>query len=988
MVRKSQIKAFITKWQGKGKEKQDTHHFWEELIELVLEVEHGRDILDFEKDAPVSVVHVEDGENVKWIDCYVKPSKCVIEQKSFGISLNKKTASYIDDKNEKHEIDAIQQAKLYYNRLNQSDQGRYFIACNFNEFVVVDNERKQNEPVRFELKDLQQNFRLLRRVLSGEKKLKESDELQDATAKTASEVVKQLYELIKSQYKPSERTPEVLHQLNVFCVRIVFCLYADDDELFDNGQFRTFLEAFNAEKLVEKFHWLFLALNYEPTQRAESLDKEIMAFPKVNGGLFLKEVAIPRISEAVRDFLLKSSDNLLMPGKDKKEFHWSQISPTNFGCIFESTLDPFTRKNNGMHYTTPENIHKVIDPLFLNTLRDKLDFILAMPKDNCNEQKERNEALKDFQKEIASLKFLDPACGSGNFLTETFKSLRRLELEAIRELPNFGMDETEIQTEDGKFLVSPCKVSIDQFYGIEINDFASQVALCALWISECQMTAEAEELFNVTIDRLPLRSNSNIVCADALTTDWNTVIKPKKLDYIIGNPPFEGSKELSDSQKKSVAVAMGDKNAEGKPIWTKYGTMDFVCAWYAKAARYMSENKKIKTALVSTNSITQGEQVSLLWKTLVGYYSIKMLFAYRSFAWESDSTDSANVHFVIIGFKISRQQLEGCKIFCNDGTEIECQQINAYLMPAEQLFIDNRSTPLCPVPSIGIGNKPIDDSNYLFTKEQMEAFVKQEPLSKDYFKPWYGAKEFIDKSPRYCLWLGNCLPEHLCQMPFCMKRVEKVKKYRLASDSAPTRELAQKPTRFHVENMPDSRYMIIPRHSSENRAFIPMGFLTPEEFASDAALIIVGATDYHFSILQSRIHMAWIKVVCGRLEMRYRYSGKIVYNNFPWPTDVTEKSKEAIEKGAQRILETRNKYAESTYAQLYNPLTMPSDLVDAHRANDKAVFAAYSYLGLRQDMTDEDIALILLRESIRLDTLSKKKLKKKTKSKNRRRSAL
>lgn len=985
MARKSQIKAFIAKWQGKGKEKQDTHKFWEELVELVLEVEHGRDILDFEKDAPVSVIHVEDGENVKWIDCYVKPSKCVIEQKSYGITLNKKTASYIDDKNEKHEIDAIQQARLYYNRLNRSDQGRYFIACNFNEFVVVDNERKQNEPVRFELKDLQQNCRLLRRVLSGEKKQREADAIQDATAKTASEVIKQLYELIKSQYKPSELTPEVLHQFNVFCVRIVFCLYADDDELFDNGQFRTFLEAFTAKKLEEKFRWLFQALNYSPEQRAESLDKEIMAFPKVNGGLFQKEVAIPRISEAVRDFILKSSDNLLMPGKEKKEFHWSQISPTNFGCIFESTLDPYTRKKNGMHYTTPENIHKVIDPLFLDTLQDKLGLILSMPQDNKDEQKERNEALKDFQKEIASLRFLDPACGSGNFLTETFKSLRRLELEAIRELPNFGMDETEIQTEDGKYFVSPCKVSIDQFYGIEINDFASQVALCALWISECQMTAEAEELFNVTIDRLPLRSNSNIVCADALTTDWNTIIKPKKLDYIIGNPPFEGSKELSDSQKKSVVAAMSDKNADGKPIWTKYGTMDFVCAWYAKAARYMNENKKIKTALVSTNSITQGEQVSLLWKTLTEYYNIKILFAYRSFVWESDSTDSAKVHCVIIGFKISRQQLEGCRIFCNDGAEIGCEQINAYLLPAEQLFIDNRSKPLCPVPTIGIGNKPIDDSNYLFTKEQMEAFVKQEPLSKDFFKPWYGAEEFIDKSPRYCLWLGDCLPEQLLKMPLCMKRIEKVAKYRLASKSAPTRELAQKPTRFHVENMPDSRYMIIPRHSSENRVFIPMGFLTPEEFAGDAASIIAGATDYHFSILQSRVHMAWLKVVCGRLKSDYRYSGKIVYNNFPWPADVTDKTKEAIEKGAQRILETRNRYADSSYAQLYNPLTMPADLVDAHRANDKAVFAAYTYLDLRPDMTDEDIALILLRESVRLDAMSKKKMKKKTKSKTRRR---
>lgn len=988
MKKKSQIKTFIAKWQGIGKEKQDTHHFWEELIELVLEVEHGRDILDFEKDAPVSVVHVEDGENIKWIDCYVKSSKCVIEQKSSNVSLDKKTSCYFDEKGVKHEINALQQAQLYYNRLNQSEQGRYNIACNFKEFVVVDNEYKQNAPKHFELKDLQKNIRFLFRVLSGEQNKEEQDDIQDATAKTASGFVKKLYDLLKSQYKSSEITNDILHQLNVFCVRVVFCLYADDDELFEDGQFHTFLETFSAKKLEEKFRWLFKAINYEPIERDQSLDKEIMAFRKVNGGLFRDDVAIPRLSEEIKDFILHGSDNLVMPGREGVSFHWSQISPTNFGCIFESTLDPETREENGMHYTTPKSIHKVIDPLFLDDLNERFKVLCEMPKETKAEQKIRNEALSKFRTEIASLKFLDPACGSGNFLTETFKSLRRLEMRIIKELPNYGLEGTELRSESGTFLVSPCKVSIDQFYGIEINDFASQVALCALWISECQMTTEAEELFNDTINRLPLKHNSNIECANALEKDWKDLITPKKLNFIIGNPPFKGArggndkKEEKERKKAEMNAVMSDKNDKGKNVWDSIGNLDYVCAWYAKSAQYIKENSAIKAALVSTNSIVQGEQAILLWKPLFEHYKLKIMFAHKTFKWESESSDKAQVHCVIVGFGNKRRVGNNCKIYEEGKDVVECEQINNYLMPADTYFLNPGLTkPLCNVAKIGMGNQPIDDGNYLFSKDEMTEFIELEPESHKFFHPWYGAKEFITRKPRYCLWLGDCEPNEFANLPECKKRIEAVRDYRKKSDRENTRKLADKPTRFCTENMPGTDCLIIPEVSSENRKYVPIGYLDRESLGSNKVRLMRDATEYHLGILESSVHMAWMRIVCGRLEKRYDYSISIVYNNFPWPSNVSEEMKDNIAEKAKSILSARANHPDCNLEQLYDPITMPSDLVDAHRANDKAVFAAYAYLGIRPGMTDEEIALILLRESIRLANISKKKPKRKKKTK-------
>lgn len=975
-IAKEKITRFVNKWHNKGKEKQDTHSFWEELVEIILGVEHGRDIIDTEKPVPATAIVVEDGNRIKFIDCYIKPSKCIVEQKSFGISLSDKTASYKDEQGIIHVYDAREQAKIYYNRLNQSEQGRYYIACNFEEFSIYDNNHKEKAPVTFSLKDLYHHRNFLYRVLSGEASVgqQDKDAIQDATAKTASGIINKLYKLLLDQYKSKEQTSEVLHQLNVFCVRVVFCLYADDAELFEDRQFNNFLRSFSAKKLEEKFKWLFLALDQKEEQRAPSLDKEIKAFPHVNGGLFHDIVETPRISEDIRNLLLNSVEDLHMPGKDDIPFSWSEISPTNFGCIFESTLDANTRHKNGMHYTSPTNIHRVIDPLFLDDLSAELETIIEMPYEENEEKRQKDSALLEFHKKLSSLRFLDPACGSGNFLTETFKSLRRLEIKTLAALPHVGV---------GEFMSCPLKVGINQFYGIEINDFAAQVARAALWISDCQMKQEAEEVLNMTIgDTLPLVSdNNNIRREDALTTDWSTVIKPKKLSYIIGNPPFEGSKVLSEDQKASIAVAMSEKDEDGKAVWKSYGTMDFVCAWYAKAAEYMSANKTIRAAFVSTNSITQGEQVALLWKPLVNHYGLKIPFAWRTFVWENDSDNNAQVHCVIISFLLGKKwQSDQCRIFQEKKDTIVCNQINSYLMPAEQIFIDSRSKPLCEVPEIAVGCQTIDNGNYIFTEDQKSIFLQEEPLAASFFKPYYSSDDFLNGQPRFCLWLGDCSPELLAAMPLCLQRVNNVAEFRRNSHRKQTIECADTPTQFSLENKPTKDYLVIPRHSTCNRRFLPMGYLTPDDFSSDANCIIENATNYHFGVLQSRIHMAWVKTVCGRIKSDFRYSGRVVYNNFPWP-NVEETLAEKISINAQKILDVRASYPNSSLMQLYNPLTMPADLVRAHRENDKAVFDAYSYLGIKPDMEDEEIALILLRESVRLATPVKKKKAKKKKVK-------
>jgi hypothetical protein len=654
-------------------------------------------------------------------------------------------------------------------------------------------------------------------------------------------------------------------------------------------------------------------LDQKPEERDDYLaddDPLLAAFPYVNGGLFADEdVEIPPFTDEILGLILKNAS---------ADFDWSMISPTIFGAVFESTLNPETRRSGGMHYTSIENIHKVIDPLFLDELKEELGKIKEIPV-----ARTRTTKLKAFQQKLASLKWLDPACGSGNFLTETYLSIRRLENEVLLALQHGQIVFGEV--------LDPIQVSIDQFYGIEINDFAVTVAKTALWIAESQMMKETEDVVHMSLDFLPLKTNAYIVEGNALQMDWEDVVPKSGLNYIMGNPPFVGARLMNKEQKADVLSIFGAK-------WKNAGNLDYVSCWYKKTADFIRETT-VRAALVSTNSVTQGENVANLWKPLFAD-GVHIDFAHRTFRWDSEAKLKAHVHCVIVGFSVAESKKEK-RIFTSDEMHV-VKNINAYLLDAENVFVESRSKAICSVPEIGIGNKPIDGGFYLFTEEEMQDFLLKEPKAEKLFRPWYGSREFINRCPRYCLWLGDCTPAELRKMPECMKRVEAVRQYRLSSPSAGTVKLADRPTRFHVENMPEGNYIVIPKVSSERRRYVPIGFMTPDIFCSDLVFIVPNASLYHFGILTSNVHMAWMRAVCGRLKSDYRYSKDIVYNNFPWPSP-TDEQKVKIEQTAQAILDARALYPDSSLADLYDEITMPPELRKAHQNNDRAVMQAYDF---------------------------------------------
>mgnify|MGYP002524437128 FL=1 len=949
-------KFFVKKWQGKGKERQDDKTFWEDLLEDVFGVEKARDIIEVQKT-------VKFQGSTKAIDIYIKPSKVVIEQKSRGVSLDKK-----EEQSDKTMLSPFDQAQRYYNWLDQPEQGRYIVTCNFEEFRIFDNFNKRKEQVVIKLDELPKRWKQLAFLTETYLQKEEQEKHERLVASKASEFVRLLYKELRKDNKGKDKS--VLHTLNVFCVRVVFCLFAEDAGLFPKDIFRHFIEAYSAIQLQEKFGQLFLALNTEVAKRSEVYDKLIASFPYVNGGLFAKDTLYsnPVISDDVRELLLHNSEQLGNPDTGEP-FSWGNISPTNFGCIFESTIDKEVRDSGGMHYTTPENIHRAIDPLFLDQLKKRLNEIIE--SDDYDDSYKRDQDLEAFRLHLANLRFLDPACGSGNFLTEIYKALYRLDMKAFKHM-SFKERERSFSNE------SPSKISIYQFYGIEINDFAASVAKTAMWISQCQMLIETGKMLGIELVGFPLLKYEQIHCADALLCDWNKVLKRnrKNLIYIVGNPPFLGSKNKSfgKEQKESKAQAM-PKAIDGVKLWPNSGDLDFVCAWYAKAADYMRGFNNVETAFVSTNSITQGEQVATLWEPLVNYYKLKIRFAWKSFRWFNKADNMAHVHCVIIGLTKNTKAQQTCSLYEVDKAPIMTNSINSYLLPAEQIFIKSASKPIGDVPQIGIGNKPIDNQNYIFTEEQMDEFVNKEPSSKPLFHPYYGAKEFINNKPRYCLWLGDCTPAELTSLPLCQQRIKAVREFREKSTSPQTRELANKPTRFHVENMPSSEYILIPCHSSENRTYIPMGFMSPKCISSNAVLIVPTADKAVFGVLESRIHMAWMKVVCGRIKSDFRYSGDVVYNNFPWHT-LTEEQKISISESAESILQARASFPDSTLEQLYKPELMPSVLVDAHRKNDRIVAKAY---GIDLNLTDEEIALILMRRSVEMSKPKPKRKKRKNK---------
>ena len=903
-------KAFAEKWKGRGYEKGETQAFWLSLLRDVFGVESPGEFIRFEEQVKLS--------HASFMDGHIARTHVLIEQK--GIEKDLRKAAKQSDGTF---LTPFQQAKRYAAELPYSQRPRWIVSCNFKSFLVYDMERPNDEPEEILLENLEkEHYRLQFLVDEGNGHLKKELEVSIK----AGEIVGILYDALYRQYIDADE--ESLKSLNILCVRLVFCLYAEDAGIFGKrGMFHDYMAGFEAKYWRRALTDLFETLDTEEGKRDKYLDDGLAAFPYVNGGLFAqKDIEIPNFTDEIAGLVLE---------KGSEDFDWSDISPTIFGAVFESTLNPETRRAGGMHYTSIENIHKVIGPLFLDGLEEEL---AAIKLEKAGQT--RNRKLGAFQEKLAVLAFLDPACGSGNFLTETYISLRRLENEAISLLHH---GQVAFATEEGW---TPIKVSIGQFYGIEINDFAVTVAKTALWIAESQMMKETEDVVHMPLDFLPLKSYANIVEGNALRMDWAGVVSKHGLSYIMGNPPFVGARMMDAGQKDDVnAIFTGWKNA---------GNLDYVSCWYKKAADLML-GTPVRAALVSTNSVVQGEAVANLWTPLFES-GVHIDFAHRTFRWDSEAKIKAHVHCVIIGFSTAPNDAPRM-LFTSEWVQ-EARNINGYLLDADNVYVEGRNKPLCGVPEIGIGNKPIDGGNYLFTKEEMDEFLELEPAAEKWFRPWYGSKEFISRSPRYCLWLGDCPPDELRKMPACRKRVEAVRQLRLASKSAGTVKLAGTPARFHVENMPRGTYIVIPKVSSERRRYVPMGFMPPDVLCGDAVFIMPNATLYHFGVLTSNVHMAWMRAVCGRLKSDYRYSKDIVYNNFPWPeTSAAQKAK--IEQTAQAILDARAIYPDASLAGLYDETTMPPKLRKAHQDNDRAVMAAYGFSV--KDMTESKCVAELMK---------------------------
>ncbi|MBP5202364.1 methylase [bacterium] len=999
--RKKAAKEFADFWKNKGDERQETARFWIGLLCDVLGMENPAKRIEFEKKVQL--------KHTSFIDAYIPETKVLIEQKSSDVDLRKEAKQ-----SDGAMLTPYRQAKRYADEMPNSLRPNWIVVCNFQEFLIYDMEKPHDEPVQVMLKDLPDKFECLQFMVDTKKT---SVSLEEQVSLKAGELVGKLYDaLIKEYINPDENS---FRSLNILCVRIVFCLYAEDAGLFETRtSFEDYIKSFNLPDLRLGIINLFKALDTKPENR-DKYDLKLKAFPYVNGGLFAAEdIEVPNFSDEIVNIIV----NHCAP------FDWSEISPTIFGAVFESTLNPETRRKGGMHYTSIANIHKVIDPLFLDDLwkefyeitgkkcHSKLEGLSQSDWGVCQNKKathstaasgtspnlgeelrltaKQRSRLEQFRNKIANLKFLDPACGSGNFLTETYIALRRLENEILKIIHGnqqlLGSD------------FSPIKVKISQFYGIEINDFAVTVAKTALWIAESQMMKETEEIVDEDLNFLPLSTSATIIEGNALRMDWRYLceedkiptIKAKKTnliyevhereekyeainlitdeinigkpqqkktenhyDYIMGNPPFVGASMMTAQQKKDATDIFGKIHFAN--------SIDYVGAWYHKAAELII-GKSTKAAFVSTNSITQGEQVFPLWNKLLKK-GINIDFAWQTFRWDSESTRKAHVHCVIIGFSYRsdgrlpvktrhsehREESQRCfadaqhdkkRIFTLDGKVIEAKNINPYLIDTPDVLIESQAKPLCDVPMMTMGNKPSDNGNFIFSEEERDKFVKNFPEDARFLRRYVGAKDFLNNNEiRYCLWLKNVAPSEYIHNKEIMRRLDAIKAFREKSTAEPTRKLAVTPWKFFSTPHTDKSYLIVPSTSSERRTYIPIGFMTSEIIAANSCNIIPNATLYHFGVLTSNVHNAWMRLVGGRLKSDYRYSGAMVYNTFPWcsPTDA---QKAKIEQTAQAILDARSKYPEVTLAELYGEhMYLFPELVKAHKENDKAVMAAYSF---------------------------------------------
>ena len=878
---RSRALAFSKEWATEDREHAEAKTFWDEFFKVFGLTR--RHLASFEE--PVKNL----GGNYSFIDLFWK-GVLLAEHKSRGKDLGKAHSQ------------AMEYVQDLVNDGRTDEVPRYVIVSDFARIALHDLEAETPAEASCEI-ELPDFHRHVNRFgfIPGYKQHK--FEPEDPINIKAVQIMGDLHDALEAGGYSG-------HELERLLVRILFCLFADDTGIFERDAFKLFLENHtraDGSDLGPQLARLFDVLNKPPEKRQKNLLEDLALFPYVNGELYAEPLSFAEFNSDMRNRLLACT-----------KFDWSRISPAVFGALFQAVMEPRERRQIGAHYTSERDILKVIGPLFLDDLKAEL------AKAGSDSRK-----LNTLHKRLADMRLLDPACGCGNFLVISYRELRLLELEIVRRLHK--KEQTQRRLDVNTLL----KVDVDQMYGIEIEEWPVRIAEVAMWLMDHQMNQRVSEEFGEYFVRLPLRKSPHIKLGNALRIDWNEVLPSDNCTHVLGNPPFVGSKYQSDTQRKELSeVVQGVKNA---------GVLDYVTGWYFKAARYI-QGTSITGAFVSTNSISQGEQVGVLWSELLQRYGISIFFAHRTFAWESEARGKAHVHVVIIGFGVGnkrQRKLFDYESIRGEPTVHAVANISPYLIEGPNVAVTSRSTPLCVVPEIGIGNKPIDDGNYLFTDEEKDAFVRAEPASKVYFRRWYGSEEFINGRPRWCLWLGDCSPKELRSMPSAMKRVEAVKKFRVKSKSAPTRKLSELPTRFHVENMPTREFLVIPKVSSERRKFIPMGFMAPKVLCSDLVFLLPNAKLFHFGVLSSTMHMAWVRHVAGRLKSDLRYSAKLVYNNFPWPQDVSDAKRAAVEEAAQGVLDARESHPDATLADLYNPLSTPADLVKAHAKLDRAVDRCY-----------------------------------------------
>ena len=899
VTQKKNAKEFVKRWKAaEGNEQREANSFWTELCQEVLGIPNPTHVLDFERKV-----------RGKRIDVFYEDHSILIENKSRGVDLDKKEQRGKNNDGTPRMVTPYEQARWYADYITpRSVAPKYILTCNFDEIRIYDTDEEYPER-SFETIYLEELPNLLHRLSFFTQKENSRAEREKNLSVSAGEVVGKLYDAFSKSYLDIENNEDEQRSLNMLITRIVFLLYAEDSgNLKVRNQFYNYMSNYQTAHMRNALRDLFLVLNTEEDKRDPYLPEELADFPYINGGLFKDEIIIPQFTDEARYILLNEASS---------EFDWANISPTIFGAVFESTLTAKKRREGGMHYTSVENIHKVTGPLFYDDLKNELTTI-----EGIKTHKERQFKLRKFREKLASIHVLDPACGSGNFLTETYLSFRKLENRVLEDL---RYDQVEGQMTLGQ--MEPIMVSLDQFYGIEIDDFAVSVAKTALWIAQLQMTLETSEVMGEWIAPLPLKSNNNIVCGNALRMDWNDVLLAEKCDYIIGNPPFIGKSYQSNSQKEDMRLVFN--NVHG------YGNLDYVASWFKMSADYLS-NTNGRVSLVATNSICQGIAVPPLWNYLFNK-GVIINFAFRTFVWSNEALDKAHVHCVIIGFSYSDYRKK--TIYSTESVQT-VDNINAYLLDAKNLIVEARANPFdSELPHMFVGSCPTDGGALIITEQEKEILLSKYPELKPVIRRYVGSVELIRNQKRYCFWLKDS-PLDIIDNPAVAERLARVREFRLNSKKKATREKANTPHLFAEDRYIEKVSLCIPMASSQNRKYVPMAFLSKDTIISNLASFIPNADLYIFGIITSSISMAWMRNVGSRLKSDYRYSASLVYNTFPWP-DPTKEQRAEIEKKAQAVLDARDNHPGTSLAFLYDPDTMPADLLSAHRALDAAVEAAY-----------------------------------------------